>query len=66
LKLFGTINGQNLEIRSLLDNAGLGVEVRGAVAMTVTMTHPSTISERSVTLELPTPVSQLTQDWQEL
>ena len=40
--------------------------VRGSVAMTVTMTHPSTISERSVTLELPTPVSQLTQDWQEL
>jgi hypothetical protein len=44
-----------LVLRTLLDHLGLGCVVNGVVNMTVTMSHPNTVTENGVTLTLPTP-----------
>jgi hypothetical protein len=66
LKLFGKIENNKLLIRTLLDNAGMGCEVNGIVKMHVAMSHPSTVNEGNITLEIPTPTVHLLSNWQEI
>jgi hypothetical protein len=54
-----------LVLRAELDHAGLGTIVKGKTSMTVSMSHPSTVTENNVTLEIPTPSIRLSSPWHE-
>jgi hypothetical protein len=42
-------------LRTLLDHLGLGCVVNGTIQMSITMSHPNTVTENGLTLELPSP-----------
>ena len=63
LKVYGNIVGDELQLRTLLDHAGIGTAVNGTITMTVLMSHPTTVTENDVTLELPTPTVQIHTPW---
>jgi hypothetical protein len=50
----------------LLDHAGLGTKVNGTITMAVSISHPSTVTENGVTLELPNPTISVSVPWQEI
>lgn len=63
LKIYGHFNNGNLILRSYLDHSQIGIVVNGRVTMTVSMSHPTTVTENDVTLTIPIPTFSLNQPW---
>jgi hypothetical protein len=66
LKLYGNINDGNLSFRTLLDHSGTGSDVTGTISMSIIMSHPSTVTENTVTLEIPSPTAIQSTFWHQI
>jgi hypothetical protein len=66
LKLYGNIDNGNLSFRTLLDHSGTGSNVTGTISMSIIMSHPSTVTENTVTLEIPSPTAIQSTFWHQV